>query len=155
MRKLILLLTLALTLLTAGLAQAMDVTLAWDPNSEPDLAGYRIYYSTTAFASTDSVIPIPANRTMIDIPLNATGFTKTAPVWTVRGVSDAATVYFAVTAYDNEVPSLQSTFSNVVTANYADIFKGKAPKAPGALKIQSIVTTVSSTTVNTKVALYK
>ena len=25
---------------------AMDVTLQWDANTEPDLAGYKIYYDT-------------------------------------------------------------------------------------------------------------
>ena len=31
-----------------GAAVAMDVTLAWDPNSETDLAGYRIYWATAS-----------------------------------------------------------------------------------------------------------
>jgi chitinase len=35
---------LALAILTA-------VTLAWDPNSEPDVAGYRLYYGTNGFGT--------------------------------------------------------------------------------------------------------
>lgn len=26
---------------------AVQVTLAWDPNNEPDLAGYKVYYGTS------------------------------------------------------------------------------------------------------------
>ena len=30
-----------------SLGYALDVTLAWDANSETDLAGYKLYYGTT------------------------------------------------------------------------------------------------------------
>lgn len=39
---------LLLILSLASLGYAMDVTLGWDANSETDLAGYKIYYGTTA-----------------------------------------------------------------------------------------------------------
>ena len=38
-----LILLLLILLLCPALALAMDVTLAWDPNTEADVAGYRIY----------------------------------------------------------------------------------------------------------------
>ena len=31
-----------------GSAQAGQATLAWDPNTEPELAGYKVYYGTAA-----------------------------------------------------------------------------------------------------------
>jgi hypothetical protein len=134
--------------LLAGIAQAMTVTLAWDPNSEPDLAGYNVYYST------DPLIPA-ANRTKVNIALTATGFVKTAPQWAIPGLSDTVRLYFCVTAYDNEIPSLESGYSNIVNAAYVDIFKGKAPAIPGGLRITQVVTTVSTTTVTNKVAMMK
>ena len=36
-------LILILALFTT-LAHSAEVTLAWEPNTEPDLAGYRVYY---------------------------------------------------------------------------------------------------------------
>lgn len=30
---------------------AAIVTLAWDPNPEPDISGYRVYYGTNGFGS--------------------------------------------------------------------------------------------------------
>ena len=30
-------------------AYAVDVTLAWDPNTEPDLDGYTVYYAKGSF----------------------------------------------------------------------------------------------------------
>jgi hypothetical protein len=88
----------------------MDVTLAWDANTETDLAGYRLYYRTTAFTSSTAVpAPGTAGWTIVDVAKSAT------PTKQVTGLSNV-TYWFAVTAYDTEVPSLQSGFSNVVTA---------------------------------------
>jgi hypothetical protein len=40
------LLIIAIVLLGAGSVFAEDVTLAWDANIEPDLAGYKLYFGT-------------------------------------------------------------------------------------------------------------
>jgi len=37
---------LALLLLTATTARAQSVTISWDPNSEPDITGYVVFYGT-------------------------------------------------------------------------------------------------------------
>jgi len=38
-----------------GLGPAEQVTLAWDPNTESDLAGYKIHYGTTSRSYTSTV----------------------------------------------------------------------------------------------------
>ena len=63
-------------------AHCADVTLAWDPNSEPDLAGYIIYHGT---ASRDY-------STSIDVG-NVTQHTLT-------DLTAGVTYYFAAKAYD-------------------------------------------------------
>jgi hypothetical protein len=68
--------------------------VAWDPNTEPDLAGYRLYYGK-ASGTYESVIDV-GNQTTYTIP----GF--------VEGVD----YYFAVTA--SNVYGLESAFSDEV-----------------------------------------
>ncbi|PYV18749.1 MAG: hypothetical protein DMG07_03255 [Acidobacteria bacterium] len=75
-------------------ALAADVKLVWDPNSEPTLSGYNLYYGTA-----------PRNySTKISV-----GRTST---YTVTGLG-AGTYYFAVTAYN--VLGNESPYSNEVS----------------------------------------
>ncbi len=76
-------------------AQAASVRLQWDPNTEPDLAGYRVYYGTVS-------------RTY-GAPLNV-GNATTA---TVPLPDDGLTYHLAVTAYDTA--QNESGYSNEVT----------------------------------------
>ncbi|MGD8523304.1 MAG: fibronectin type III domain-containing protein [Desulfobacterales bacterium] len=64
------------------LAYSADVSLAWDANSEPDLDGYKVYYGTSSRNYTASV----------DVG-NTTEYTLT-------GLTEGTTYYFAATAYD-------------------------------------------------------
>jgi hypothetical protein len=63
-------------------ADAGSLTLAWDPNAEPDLAGYILWYGTQPGTYTASV----------DVG-NQTSYH-------VGNLNDGATYYFAVQAYD-------------------------------------------------------
>lgn len=74
--------------------QAAQITLAWDPNAEPDLAGYKIYLGS-ASSSYYSVIDVGNNTT-----------------FTVDNLSQGATYFFSVTAYDTQ--GNESDFSNEV-----------------------------------------
>jgi hypothetical protein len=93
-----------------------SVTLAWDPNSEPDIAGYRVYYG---FSSQNYVYKIDVG---------------TATATTIGNLGPGTQYFFAVTAYNlageeslpsNEVvfspsnpvapPPLQKSLSNVST----------------------------------------
>ena len=48
MKKLFVLIALAILLMAAPVFAATNVTLQWDANTEPDLAGYRIYRSAAS-----------------------------------------------------------------------------------------------------------
>ncbi len=74
---------------------AADIKLAWDANTESDLAGYKVYYGTVS----------GAYGTVISV--------GNQPNYTVTGLP-AGTYYFAVTAYNTE--GLESGFSNEVSA---------------------------------------
>lgn len=68
------------------------LTLKWDPNPEPDIAGYTVYYGRTSGVYT---------------PLQ----TVTASTATVK-VQDGTVFYFAVTAFNSA--GLESPFSEEV-----------------------------------------
>lgn len=63
---------------------AGTVTLAWDANTEPDLAGYNIYYGETSGDYTDS----------IDV--------KNVTEYTIRDLVPGKRYFFAATAYDED-----------------------------------------------------
>lgn len=52
--ELIVLLPLCLCLAVSG-AWAADVTIAWDANPEPDIAGYILFYGTSSRSYSDSI----------------------------------------------------------------------------------------------------
>ena len=81
---------------------AADVTLTWDANTEPDLTGYKLYVGTQSRTYGDPV----------EIPLTTLA-DPASPKHTIT-VPDGLFHYFAVTAYDNEVPALESDYSNEV-----------------------------------------
>ena len=82
-----------------------QVTLAWDPNTEPDLNGYMVYYKQVSSGP-------PYNGTGAtegDSPIDVGNMTE----FTLHGLTDGATYFFAVTAYDTE--DLESGYSNEVS----------------------------------------
>jgi len=91
MKKLI---GLLLFILAASAVRAGDVTLAWDPNTETDLAGYKIHVGTApgSYSTNHNV-----------------GLVTT---YTVTGLAPGVH-YFAATAFD--LAGLESGYSNEVS----------------------------------------
>lgn len=85
---------LILAVLLAGSAYSADVTLEWDPNTEADLAGYKIHYGTTSGQYVQHV----------DVG-NVTHYT-------ITGLSDGV-YYFAATAYNTS--GIESAYSNEIS----------------------------------------
>lgn len=108
------LLAILLVLAMAFAAQAADVTLAWDPNTEPDLAGYRIYMSI-ASGTYDKAVDKVA-----DIAVG----TETATVAVLP--EDGRAIYFVATAYDTS--GNESGFSNEVSWQVPDVVPPAEPK---------------------------
>ena len=74
--------------------------LQWDPVSDPNLVGYRVYYGTSPGTYLQ-----PAGE-----GLDAAD----AITYTVTNLSSGTTYYFAATAYDMSIPDKESFFSNEV-----------------------------------------
>ena len=77
-----------------SLDSSAQIKLAWDPNTEADLAGYRIYYGT-------------ASRTY-GAPIDVGNVTT----YTLNGLTPGVTYYIAVTAHDKD--GNESGYSNEV-----------------------------------------
>lgn len=77
--------------LTSAIAFSATLTLAWDPNLEPDVAGYKVYYGTK---SRDYIY-------VVDIDHQTS--------CTTSGLILGEGYYFAVTAYD--INNSESDFS--------------------------------------------
>lgn len=89
------------TLLTTSLSEAQTVQLAWDPNSEQDLAGYSVYYAPIGSSL--------AGGTKVDANVSA------LPSTTIANLDQYKGWQFAVTAYNTT--GQESTFSNIVTVD--------------------------------------
>lgn len=77
-------------------AMAAEVTLSWDPNTEPDIAGYRIHYGLQSRSYSNAV----------DV--------GNCILSTITGLESGQTYYFSATAYNTA--NLESDFSNEVAA---------------------------------------
>jgi hypothetical protein len=84
-----------------GIPTFGQVTLVWDPNTETDLAGYKLYYGTSSGSYQGSVVV--GNRTST----------------TLSGLLEGQIYYFAATAYD--FSGNESGFSNEVSTAIADV----------------------------------
>jgi len=129
MKKFLLSIILVIMLTGPVMAQTavMDVTLQWDANTESDLAGYNVYWNTDSGAPYANIVP-----TCLDDDENPD---PALVEKTIKGLQRGIMHYFAVTAFDNESPSLESGYSIEVSA---DGVKGYPPATPG-LRIQKIV----------------
>lgn len=88
-----------------------SVTLAWDPNPEPDVSSYVVYYGTNSRAYPNST---------------NVGNVTTA---TVYGLKEGRTHYFAITARNTS--GLESDFSNEVTNAIPDWVTNNVPTISG------------------------
>jgi hypothetical protein len=93
MKKLLLILCV---LLMAMPAYALDITLTWDANTEPDMDHYVLYWGTASgdYANNDRTAGLETTKT-VTIP------------------NDDQVYYFALTAVDTS--GLESDFSNEVS----------------------------------------
>jgi len=81
--------------LSPTICHASDVTLAWDANTETDIAGYRLYYGLMS-RNYDHVLDVGNTTTCV-----------------VTGLEEGRTYYFAATAVNTA--RVESDFSNEVS----------------------------------------
>jgi len=99
-KSIVISLILFLTLLFCSIESVAQIKLAWDPNTEPDMAGYRVYYGT---ASRTYGTPIDVG--------NVTTYTS-------KGLSQRVVHHIAVTAYN--MANYESAYSNEVSGQITE-----------------------------------
>jgi hypothetical protein len=104
------------------------MSVAWDPVTDTDLAGYRLYYGTTAGQYSSNV----------DVG-NVTAYT-------LSGLNDCTTWYVAVKAYD-AVGNLSSSYSNEINGWPRPVVSSANP--PAAEQGRRLDVTVSGTNFRT------
>ena len=110
--------------LPASNAHPAQVNLAWDPSTDPSIAGYRVYYGTSS----------GIYQSFVD-----TGKMTTC---TISNLSEGITYYFAATGYDSS--GAQSDFSNEV----AFVPNPSTDTTPPAVATFSIPATASRLTIS-------
>jgi fibronectin type 3 domain-containing protein len=88
--------TVAVTL-TVNAATTSSATLTWNPNTESDLAGYKVYRATASGAYGAPIATLPSTTTN----------------YVATSLQSGTTYFFVVTAYDTA--GNESAFSNEVT----------------------------------------
>jgi hypothetical protein len=118
MKKLLIIIAAILLLAVPAMAATVELTAIWTPNTEADLAGYRLYYSEITGGPYTFVQ---------EYGKVSTGKTNASMVY-------GDVLYFILTAFDTE--GLESGYSN--EASYRLPFPGEnriPPKAPAGLGI--------------------
>jgi fibronectin type 3 domain-containing protein len=132
---------LLLTLVLSQSALAAKITLAWDANTESDVAGYKVYYGTNSKSYEGS----------IDVGNAAT--------CTLTGLKGGQTYYICVTAYNKsnaessysgEVSGVATESSPPVSEAPPTITASPSSESPTAAETTSAQTSSSSDTTQNK-----
>jgi len=108
-------LTIGMLVFTGSRVSGASVTLAWDANTDPYIAGYRVYYGTTSGVYTD----------MLDFGDLTAG--------TVPNLFGGTTYYFAVTAYNTageEGPPSTEVSTTTINTDLSSLVLNNGALAP-------------------------
>jgi hypothetical protein len=103
---------LLLFLLAVDPAGAVDITLQWDTNVEPDLQGYKVYYKTGSSGPPYTGSDAQQGSSPIRVTASAV-CSGTVCRFTLSHLNEAQTYYFTVTAFD--VGQNESDYSEEVS----------------------------------------
>lgn len=105
----------------AGLSFAQDITLAWNPSTDPNVVGYKVYYKADS-----TVMPFDGAGAVEGHSPITVGDKLTT---TLTGLPDGQVYYFAVTAYDSL--GQESAYSPIVASQWAPTLQAPADRNTG------------------------
>ncbi len=95
--------------LPANIAHCVDLSFAWDKNTESDLAGYYIYYKTGSSGAPYNGTGAVEGNSPIKIPIASLSDPEN-PEYTIHSLSDTEASFFVITSYDTA--NNESDYSN-------------------------------------------
>jgi hypothetical protein len=120
-------------ILPSGKVFAASATVSWNANAESDLAGYKIYYGTSARTGSDpKICTMCGYSTKLDV--------DDVRTYTFNNLTNGQTYYFSVSAYDTS--NNESSFSAEVSKAIPAV-DTTSPTIPGT----PVANTVTTTTV--------
>jgi len=129
-------------------ARAASVTLAWNKNPEPDVAGYRIYFGPQGGTPTTTLDAGNATNRVVTGLQEGASYSFFATAYNSAGLeSDFSTAinYTVPSAANNLVVTLERSFS-ANTASYT-VFYGPQGQTPSSRSIGTNLTTTISNVV--------
>lgn len=94
------------------------IKLAWSPNAEPNITGYKLYYATHTGAPYDGIGaeqgPSPIDMPLSTLPVDADG----SYTFTLSGLTPCTTIYLALTAYDDQGLESDYTEEHSIDVSY-------------------------------------
>lgn len=100
--------------------QAGEVSLAWDPNSEENLAGYKLYYDSDADIEMYKGTGANEGNSPVIIYLEDLADAD-SPYYSLTGLSSGQYYYFSLTAFDTN--GMESGFSDEVGTFVESLYK--------------------------------
>ena len=100
--------------LIANCLIAGTLTLAWDANTEPDLAGYKIHIGKVS-GNYDTIIYVK-DQPPVNCPAPYDPFNTNCCEITLTDLTPGKTYYFAATAYDQD--NNESAYSEELTHTF-------------------------------------
>lgn len=100
--------------------QAADANLAWDPNTETDLAGYKIYYKTGTSGEPYDGTGLTEGNSPITVPIGTLS-NPDSPEYTLHNLNDGQAYFFVVTAYITDDESDYSNEASYQPPSSADL----------------------------------
>ncbi len=136
-----LLLAICLVLLFPVLTFADDVKIGWNPNTESDLGGYKVYFGEASgvYDSPNSPVDI-GNPLPVLIEIEGEPIPQLKIVATLTGLLSGHTYYIVVTAYD--ITDNESNYSLEISGDVQDV---TAPNVPEGLIILQVTITIPPT----------
>ncbi len=104
---------IVLILFVSNNAISAEITLQWDANNESDLAGYLLYYKTDVSGEPYNGTGALQGNSPIEVPLGNLS-DPANPSYTLTELDGNRIYFFAVKAFNNENPRLESGYSNEV-----------------------------------------
>ncbi len=147
-----------LFLFQPALSSAAEVTLAWDANTESNIAGYKLYYDSDS--DTEMYQGTDANEGDSPIVIYLKDLADpTSPTFTVTGLTTGQYYYFSLTAFNTDgeesdfsdevgiqltAPDISNSYKNATSPTASDSSQTSGTTSSGKSGVGCFITTATA-----------